>query len=118
MDLKALQTKKVDDIVQEFNALNDAQLAELRAHEANEVKPRSTLIEKIDDELAQRAKQSTDGEAGAGGAAAGDNSAAASDPAWLAKEDYDGPLTIEQAQARNRRWFDKRVKPAGEPDTK
>jgi hypothetical protein len=117
MDLKALQPKKIDDVVQEFNSLTDEQLAELRALEVGAEKPRSTLVEKIDDELAQRAK-STDGEAGAGGAAAGDDSAAASDPPWLADEFYLGPLTADQAQARNARWLEHRIKPVTDVTTK
>lgn len=102
MDLKALQQQSVKDIGEQFAALSDAQLRELHALESNAATPRKTLIENIDDELAQRAEQSNGGEAEAGGAGAAGSAAPAADPLpkWM-DADYTGPITVEQAEWRN-----------------
>lgn len=90
MDLKALANLKIADIVEKLDTLTVEQLTELRAIEVADSN-RVTLIERIDDKLAEAAEQATAPAAAAAPAAA--------EPAWLA-DDYAGPLTIDQAQAR------------------
>lgn len=90
MDLKALAELKIADIVEKLDELTVEQLTELRAIEAGDSN-RVTLIERIDAKLADATEQAT--------APAAAPAPAAAEPAWLA-DDYTGPLTIDQAQAR------------------
>lgn len=90
MDLKALAELKIADIVEKLDELTVEQLTELRAIEAADSN-RVTLIERIDAKLADATAQAT--------APAAAPAPAPAEPAWLA-EDYTGPLTIDQAQAR------------------
>lgn len=101
MDPKALLQNSVKDVVEHFSTLTDEQLRELRALETAE-QNRKTLLEAIDDELVQRAKQGNGGEAEAGGAGAAGSAAPAADPLpkWMGA-DYTGPITVEQAEWRN-----------------
>lgn len=90
MDLKALADLKVSDVVEKLDDLSVEQLTELRAIEVADSN-RVTLIERIDAKLAD-----------AGAAAVAPPAVSeppAAPPAYLA-DDYTGPLTIEQAQAR------------------
>ncbi len=90
MDLLALQALSVDKIAEKLDDLTVEQLTELRALEAADA-ARKTLLEKIDAKLAAAAEQQVTPAAAAGPAAA--------EAAYLA-DDYAGPLTIDQAQAR------------------
>lgn len=90
MDLKALAELKIADIVEKLDELTVEQLTELREIEVANGK-RVTLIERIDAKLDDATEQAT--------APAAEPAPAAAEPAWLA-DDYTGPLTIDQAQAR------------------
>lgn len=104
MDLKALAELKVDDVVEQLDELTVEQLNELRAIEAADSN-RVTLIERIDAKLAEASKQETAPAAKSAPKAskvskvADKPTDAPAEPAWLA-DDYTGPLTIDQAQAR------------------
>jgi hypothetical protein len=90
MDLPALQALSVDKISEKLDDLTVEQLTELRALEAADAS-RKTLLEKIDAKLADAAEQQV--------APAAAPAAAAVEPDYLA-DDYTGPLTVDQAQAR------------------
>jgi uncharacterized protein (DUF433 family) len=90
MDIKALAGLKIADIVEKLDDLTVEQLTELRAIETADSN-RVTLIERIDAKLADATKQAV--------APAPAKAQAGLEPAWLA-DDYTGPLTIDQAQAR------------------
>lgn len=90
MDLKALADLKVADVVEKLDALSVEQLQELRAIEVADSN-RVTLVERIDAKLADAAEQAA--------APAAEPTPPAAPPAYLA-DDYTGPLTIDQAQAR------------------
>lgn len=101
--IQKLRSETVDEIKGQLPALNDAELAAVRAAEEADAKPRKTLVDAISDEQAERAKNNGSGE-GTDRAAEG---SAAPAPKWQA-EDYTGPLTADQAQ-----WRLHNIKPAG-----
>ena len=55
-EIKLLRGDSVDEIVQQFGDLSDGDLSMLKAQEEADNKPRSTLIARINDELANRAE--------------------------------------------------------------
>jgi hypothetical protein len=91
MDLKALAALKVADIVEKLDELTVEQLAELRAIEG-EGSNRSTLIDRIEAKIHDAALALV--------APPAEPAPAVAEAAYLA-DDYTGPLTIDQAQARH-----------------
>ena len=94
MNLEDLRKKSVDKIGEELDELDAAQLRELRALEELEDKPRVTLLERIDEKLAELDAPSSDA------AAVAKAAAATAPPAWQ-NPAYSGPLTGDQAAWRN-----------------
>lgn len=106
-DIEALRKGSVKSIVAVLATLTGAALAGLLEAERADANPRESLITAIHAEFARRiAVAPTDPEP---------RLATAAEPAHLAA-DYLGPLTIDQAEAR-RRKFAVEVKPATVPAT-
>jgi hypothetical protein len=106
MDLKALTELKIADIVEQLDELTVEQLAELRAIEAADSN-RVTLIERIEAKIAAAAEAL---------AAPSPAPAVAVAEADYLTDDYTGPLTIDQAQARHAKARAKAEAAAAESD--
>jgi hypothetical protein len=122
--INTLRSGTVVEIVEQLPALNRAELvAVLKAEQADD-SPRTTLIDALEKDIASRPdeepgregkdKPKAGGKVGNSGAA----KAIAPEPDFL-REDYTGPLTIDQAGARNAKFADAHVtKPATADRTK
>jgi len=100
-DLQRIRQDKVGDIAAVLDDMTLEDLKALKALEEADPSPRSTLVEKLDDRIAELEQAGAekadqpDPKTDAGKKARGEEA-----PAWQ-KEDYDGPLTGEQAMWRN-----------------
>lgn len=94
MDLKALQVKSIAEISPALGELQRDQLTELLALEADSNSPRETLTKAI---VARIEKLDADN-----AAPPEPEAAAPAKPPAHHHPDYSGPLTIEQAEWRNR----------------
>ena len=110
-EITELRSETVDTIVEQLPALDDGELASLLAAEELDDSPRKTLLKAIRAEQESRAAKTP----GDGGTGAATDSAAL--PAYLA-EDYLGPLTGDQAQARLAKFGHHTTKPAKADGTK
>jgi len=103
-DLQNLQGDKVADIVGVLDDMTLEDVQALKALEEAAEKPRTGLLEKLDERIAELGQSG--GESGADGQSdaeqkdGGKQARGEEAPAWQ-KEDYDGPLTGEQAMWRN-----------------
>jgi len=111
MDLEALRQKSINDIGEQFDELTPDELRALAALEAADEAPRKGLLERIESKLRKVEDAATTESPPA-------EAAPAPEPAHLAP-DYSGPLSIDQAQARNQRFgYGHVFKPAEAPETK
>lgn len=112
-EITKLRSETVADITEQLPALTDDELAGLLAAEELDDTPRKTLLAAIRTEQESRVKEPQSG-GGKGDAPAAGNAAA---PAFLA-DDYLGPLTADQAQARLKKFGHHTTKPATATGTK
>ncbi len=97
-DIKTKRREKTEDLVAQFGDFDNATLAQLKAAELNQRRPRAGLVESIDEELAARSAPPVSEDPQTVSKAA--KPARGEVPAWQRPE-YDGPLTCDQAYWRN-----------------
>lgn len=113
--LAELQNLSVAEIEDQLPGLDATDLAALRELEQGSDKPRATAvaaIEKAEAALAEAGANNNNNDNAGPAAARAAKAPAAKAPAWQAA-DYDGPLTIPQAE-----WRNHNLKPAREVRTK
>lgn len=112
-EIAALRKDAVSDIVEQFPDLSEEDLLALRDQEDADDKPRITLLGAIDTELGDRV--AAENEAAKDNATPPPEETAKQErgeevqqPAWQ-KPDYNGTLTCDQAEWRNKHLTDDRL---------